>query len=294
DDLGALVMLNHFQNKGEINLLGVVCWNTEQHAVRAIDAVNTHYGNPDIPIGLRAAAPYEVAWNHSKVIAAELEHDATPDNVPEATALYRKILSESADQDVTIVTVGPLMNIKKLLDSAPDDYSELDGTALLHQKVKEMVIMGGQYPSGENEWNFNGDMPGVTQYVLERLELPITFSGYELGVEVKTGEVFNTLPKTSPLYLGFYHFSQFAPWTKDAFNNRIHDNATYDQTAVLYAVRSGLGTYWHKVENGRCLADSTGGNQWIPSDSSNHAYLVLDVPPDSLAADIEGLMLGNF
>ena len=30
--------------------------------------------------------------------------------------------------------------------------------------------MGGQFPAGENEWNFNGDMPGVTKFVVENLE----------------------------------------------------------------------------------------------------------------------------
>ncbi|MEX0290572.1 MAG: hypothetical protein AB3N14_15820, partial [Flavobacteriaceae bacterium] len=26
DDLGALAMLNHFKNKGEVELMGVMCW----------------------------------------------------------------------------------------------------------------------------------------------------------------------------------------------------------------------------------------------------------------------------
>lgn len=294
DDLGALAMLNHFQNKGEINLLGILCWNTEKYAVPAIDAVNTFYGNPQIPIGLRNGEQHETPWNHSKIIADNLDHNATPQNVPEATQLYRELLSKQKDNSVILITVGPLMNIKKLIDSKPDNHSSLNGLELINKKIKEFVIMGGKFPSGEKEWNFDGDMPGVTKYVLEHIERPITFSGFELGASLKTGEVFNDLPKNTPLYLGFYHFSQYAPWTKEQFNNRIHDNATFDQTAVLYAIRNGLGNYWHKVEDGFCYADDAGGNEWKPKQNTNHSYLVLDKPIEEMERELENFMLGNF
>ena len=294
DDLGALAILNHFQNRKEITLLGVMCWNVEKYAVSAIDAVNTYYGNPDIPIGLRAAQLYENPWNHSKVLADSLPHNATSENVPEATKLYRKLLSESRDQSIIIVTVGPLMNIKKLIESPPDEYSELNGRDLLHQKVKEFVIMGGNFPESEDEWNFNGDMPGVTKYVVEHIDLPITFSGAELGAAIRTGEVFNELPKESPLYLGFYHFSKHAPWMNHQFNGAIYDNATFDQTAVIYAVRNGVDKYWTKVSNGRCIPDESGGNTWVADQESKHAYLVLKMPVSEIEIEMEKFMLGKF
>lgn len=294
DDLGALAMLNHFQNKGESDLLAVMCWNLEKYSVNAIDAVNTYYGNPDIPIGLRTGAQHETPWNHSKVLADNLPHDATPNTVFKATMLYRKLLTESDDKSLVIVTVGPLMNIKKLIDSKPDEYSDLIGLDLIHKKVKEFVIMGGNFPNSKDEWNFNGDMPGVTKYVLEHLELPITFSGAELGAALKTGEVFNDLPKESPLYLGFYHFGKYAPWMKQQFKGRIFDNATFDQTAVLYAIRNGVGNYWHKVKGGSCVADENGGNTWMPKKKSNHSYLVLDKPIPEMEQELEAFMLGNF
>ncbi|MEL6974841.1 MAG: nucleoside hydrolase [Bacteroidota bacterium] len=294
DDLGALAMLNHFQNKNEMELLGVMCWNLEKYAVSAIDAVNTHYGNPDIPIGRRLGEVHETPWNHSKVIATALPHDVTLKNAPDATKLYRKLLSKSEDKSVVVVAVGPLMNIKLLLDSKPDGYSSLSGWDLVHRKVKEFVIMGGNFPTSENEWNFDGNMPGVTKYVLEKLQLPITFSGAELGASLKTGEVFNQLPKDSPLYLGFYHFSKYAPWMNHQFQGKIYDNATFDQTAVLYAVRNGLGHYWHKVKDGLCVADSTGGNQWIAKEGSQHSYLVLDMEKQAMETELEKFMLGDF
>ena len=294
DDLGALAMLNHFQNKGEIDLLAVLCWNLERYAVPAIDAVNTYYGNPEIPIGLRAGELHDTPWNHSKVLVENLPHDISPLGVPEASALYRKILSESDDKSIVLICVGPLMNIKQLIDSKSDSYSVLSGGELLHKKVKEVVVMGGNFPKSKDEWNFNGNMPGVTKYVLENIDLPITFSGAELGSVLRTGEVFNDLPQDSPLYLGFYHFGKNAPWMKDQFKGKIFDNATFDQTAVLYAVRNGIGNYWNKVTDGICVADDHGGNTWIPKSNSKHSYLVLKKPIAQMEKELEDFMLGNF
>ena len=294
DDLGALAMLNHFQNKGEIELLAIMCWNVEKYAVSAIDAVNTYYGNPDIPIALRDAEPHETPWNYTRVLADSLTFDATPDNVPETTVFYRELLSKSEDQSVVIVTVGPLSNIMELINSKPDTHSHLNGRELIHAKVKEFVVMGGNFPISEDEWNFNGDMPGVTKYVLENIRLPITFSGAELGNAIRTGEVFKDLPKDSPLYLGFFHFGQYAPWMKHQFQGEIYDNATFDQTAVLYAIRNGLDVYWTKVMNGRCVADEHGGNIWVAEENSNHSYLVLTMPVPEIEKELENFMLGKF
>ena len=295
DDLGALAMLNHFHNREEIDLLAVMCWNLETHAVSAIDAVNTYYGNPDIPIGLRSGELATTSWNHTQVLAENLPHDLTADQAPDATYLYRKILSEAEDQSLTLVTVGPLMNIKNLLESPADSLSELNGKELIHLKIKEFVIMGGQFPSGERrEWNFDGNMPGVTQFVLGEIEVPITYLGYEIGLDIKTGEVFNELPKDTPLYLGFYHFSKYAPWLNHQFEGKIYDNSTYDQTAVLYAARSGVGEYWHRVTDGICVPDAEGRNEWKEAIGSKQSYLVLDWSLENMEKEIERFMLGNF
>ena len=294
DDLGALAMLHNFMNKGECELLAVMVWNVEPFAVSAVDAVNRFYGNPDVKIGTRKDKGEPIDWNHSKVIADNFPHELTQTTAPESTKLYRQLLAASDDNEIVIVTVGPLSNIQRLLNSQPDEFSELDGKALIAQKVKEFVIMGGQFPSGESEWNFNGNMPGVTQYVVANIEVPITFLGYEVGLDIKSGEVFNQLSEQTPLYQGFYHFSKYCPWLNDQFEGKIYDNSTYDQTAVLYAVRGGLGEYWERIEGGYCLPDSTGGNQWITGAKTNHSYLKLLKSNEEMAAIIEGFMTNNF
>ncbi len=296
DDLGALVMLHHLVDRGECELLGVMCWSTEIFAVPAIDAINRYYGHGDIPIGVRKEGSHRTDWNYSRPIAEKFSYELEQQDAEDCTTLYRRILSRAEDHSVVLVTVGPLKNIENLIRSAPDDLSPLNGKELIRSKVMEAVIMGGKFPEGENEWNFNGDMPGVTRFVLENLKVPVTFTGFEVGVRIKTGEVFNELPPEHPLHVGFMHFSAQSPWMKSNFKGRILDNSSYDQTAVLYAVRKGVGTYWRRITGGYCQADNHGGNRWVESGEPpyDHAYLQLIQEPEELAILIESIMLNRF
>lgn len=294
DDLGALAMLNHFHERGECELLAVMNWSTESSVASAIDAVNTYYGHPDIPIGTRKDESHADTNNYAVPIALQFEHDIDYESAPEVSSLYRKVLSQEEDGSVVVVTVGPLRNIEYLLRSEADEYSELNGKDLVAKKVKEFVIMGGGFPEREQEWNFDGNMRGVTKYVLENLPVPVTFSGFEVGVAIKSGEVFNEIDKNTPLHVGFMHFSGHAFWMKENFEGRILDNSTFDQTAVLYAVRGGVGEYWDKIEDGYCMANDSGGNVWMPGDLYKHAYLELVMDPEEAALDFEAFMLGDF
>jgi inosine-uridine nucleoside N-ribohydrolase len=294
DDLGALVMLHNFQNRGECELLAVMAWSTEQYVIPAMDAVNRFYGNPDISMGIRSKDSHHSDWNYSKPIADGLPHKLANQDVPLAVDLYRKLLSEQDDNSVTVVTVGPLKNIMDLIQSKGDSYSGLTGKELIEKKVEKFVIMGGHFPKGKNEWNFNGNMPGVTKFVLENITVPVIFSGYEIGVAIQSGAVFENLDKNHPLYLGFKHFSQNASWMKERYKGKILNNSTYDQTAVLYAVRGGEGNYWDVIDNGFCVAEENGDNYWKEGDRFNHSYLVLKSNAEEMARLIEGMMLNEF
>jgi inosine-uridine nucleoside N-ribohydrolase len=292
DDLGALAMLHGFVSEKECDLLAVMLWTNEKYAVSAIDALNRYYKHPTIPIGVRAGGSNVNETTHNKILADNFPHELSYEDVPSTTELYRKILAENEDSSIVLVTVGPLLNIKLLLESGPCGYSPLTGRELLHRKVKEMVVMGGQFPSGTSEWNFNGNMPGVTKYVFGQIHLPVVFSGYEIGVAIKTGDVFNSIDKNHPLYIGYYHFSEHASWMNNLFvKGRITPNSTYDQTAVLYAVRGGIGHWWEKIKGGYMKPDDSGGNVWIDGDVTNHSYLKLIAKPEDLGHQIDSFML---
>lgn len=292
DDLGALAMLHTLIDKNECDLLAIMSWSMESNVIPAIDAVNRYYNHPDIPLGIRHDGEWHVAdWNYNYPIAEQFPHELKNDDVMDATSLYRKILASQDDQSITIVTVGPLANIQYLLKSQADEYSDLSGKELVEKKVKEFVVMGGEFPDGRLEWNFSGNMEGVTKYVFDNLSVPVIFSGYEIGVRIKTGEVFNRIDKNTPLYVGFMHFSKNASWMKGYFKGDILDNSTYDQTAVLYVVRGGLGKFWTKAEGGYCKIEDNGENQWVDGKVTNQSYLVIKEDPERMASLIEALML---
>ncbi len=154
--------------------------------------------------------------------------------------------------------------------------------------------MGGHFPQGKNEWNFNGNMPGVTKFVIENLEVPIVFTGFELGVQIKTGAVFNSIDEETPLYQGFLYFSKHAPWIKANFKGEILDNSTFDQTAVLYVVEGGVGKYWKLITNGYCEVDKNGDNRWKKAKNSKQSYLKLKEDPEIMAEIIEAIMLNRY
>lgn len=294
DDLGAIVMLHNFVKRGDCELLAIMNWSDDKYAVPAIDAINRFYHHPNIPIGTRKDGTSTSVANYNQAIAHNFEYKLTYEDVPETVELYRKILASAADSSVTVVTVGPLLNIQRLIQSKADKYSSLSGVQLISKKVKEFVIMGGNFPKGENEWNFNGNMPGVTKFVIGNLNVPIVFSGFELGVKIKTGAIFNTIDPNTPLYQGFMYFSENAPWMKDQFKGKILNNSTFDQTAVLYAVNGGVDVLWKKITGGYCEADDIGGNRWLKKEDSNHSYLKLIETPEFMALLIEAIMLNKF
>lgn len=294
DDLGAIAMLHNYVKRGDCELLAIMSWSNDKYAVPAIDAINRFYLHPNIPIGTRKDGTSTDISNYNQAIANNFEYKLTYDDVPDAVDLYRKILASAPDTSITIVTVGPLLNIQRLLKSKADLYSSLNGFDLISKKVKKFVMMGGNFPKGKDEWNFNGNMPGVTKYVLENLKVPIVFTGFELGVQIKTGAIFNNIDEDTPLYQGFMYFSQHAPWVKDQFKGKILNNSTFDQTAVLYAVNGGDNVLWEKITGGYCEADDIGGNRWVKREDSNHSYLKLIETPKFMALLIEAIMLNRF
>lgn len=294
DDLGALAMLHNYVKRGDCELFAIMSWSTDKFAVPAIDAINRFYHHPNIPIGTRKDGISTDVSNYNQSIANNFEYKLTYDDVPDAVNLYRKILSSATDTSITMVTVGPLLNIQRLLKTGADSYSSLNGKDLISKKVKKFVMMGGNFPKGKDEWNFNGNMPGVTKYVIENLEVPIVFTGFELGVQIKTGAILNNTDENTPLYQGFMYFSQHAPWVKEQFKGKILNNSTFDQTTVLYAVNGGDDVLWEKISNGYCEADDNGGNRWIKRENSNHSYLKLIETPKFMALLIEAIMLNRF
>ena len=295
DDLGAIAMLHYYADRGEIELLAIASWSNEQYAVPALAAVNLFYGRPRLRLGVRETDVWRTDWNYTKPIADQFPHD--PEAVANATPsvrLYRELLAEAEPHSITLVTVGPLANIYNLLRSEPDTISALTGEELVNAKVDQLVIMGGQFPDGVTphgpEWNFDGNMKGVTQDVVERIKRPIIFSGYEVGEALKYGAELNQHPAQTPLYVGYKHFSEHAPWMKSNYQGEILDNPSFDQTAIMFAAVESVGVYWTLSPPGTLSVDEDGIGTWVETADGRHRYMILTEDTDATISAIATAM----
>ncbi len=286
DDAGAMAMLHALEDRGEISLLGVLLNgvdSTGKHSA-VVSAINTHFGRDDLPIGVtqRAAdTSPQKSSSYAPAIWDEFPHDGKRDaDRPAALEVYRELLSAAPEHSVTIISIGFLTNLDDLL-------RDEQGIALIQSKVKRLVVMGGAYPSGK-EYNFRfANAANATGYVLENWpnDVPIVFTGYELGEIVKTGKGYQAAPP-SPMKRCY----------ELAYNSINKGRPSWDQTAVLFAAR-GVGhegkTYFREVAGGYNVLHADGRNEWVTSENSNHrhTYLQLATTADALAAEIEALMV---
>ncbi len=176
-------------------------------------------------------------------------------------------------------------NLRALLDSQPDQFSKLDGEALVKQKVKEWVCMGGifpggKFPDGNGEYNLMWDTAASVRAIND-WPTPIVFSGFEIGARIKTGQALRQTPEANPVRACYQHYNGLTP------------RESWDLTAVLYAVR-GAREYWALSEPGTCLMHARvthGYNEWLPNARGKHRYLVEKMPPGQIASVLEELMV---
>jgi len=299
DDVGTVAVLNELHNRGEARMLAIMSVAPNRYAVAGISAINNYYGNDTIPIGRHARGSKGSAPTYAKDIASKHRHNQTVETAEISTTLYRKILANSDNKSVVIVAVGQLRNIEALLRSRPDAISTLDGKALFSAKVKRLHIMGGQYPSSKprGEPNFRYSGRGVARYVVNNVDRPIVFNGYEIGSRstgYSTGSSINNLSPRNPVARGYRYFFQIDP---PRYVNRgkplpaIPEWSVWDQIAVIYAVRQDP-TYFGTVRRGYNHVAANGANIWRDAPDRNHAYLTVKMDPKAFADQVvEPLMI---
>ncbi len=294
DDVGALAVLHALADLGEAEILAAGISSRNEHVGPCLDAINTWYGRPDVPIGyqrgLQVGYPKDTGEptesRYAEAVAKAFPHRlARSSDAPDAALLYRKVLAGQPDGSVVMVSVGFLTNMKGLLDTPPDGISPLGGEELVRRKVTLWVCMGGKFPDGrfedgEGEYNVKVDTVASVRAIHD-WPTPVVFSGFEIGARVFTGAGLRAAPETSPVRAAYLHF------------NGLANRQSWDQTAALYAVR-GPRDYWTESPPGLCLMHARVGfgyNEWIPAPGKGHRYLIERMAPAELARTIEGLMM---
>lgn len=296
DDAGALAILHALADRGEAEILAIMVSSKNEWVGPCADAINTYYGRPDLPVGYQRGHQYgyrnekdgdrPTPSSYAEPVAKAFPRDlARSSEAREATELFRDVLAKQPDRSVTIVTVGFLTNLKNLLDSRPDAYSKLEGEALVKQKVKQWVCMGGVFPSGQfpdggGEYNLMYDTVASVRAVND-WPTPVVFSGFDIGARVKVGARLVETPESNPVRACYRHY------------NGLKDREAWDLTAVLFAVR-GARDYWNLSEPGFCLMHNRvthGYNEWIPSPGKNHRYLVEKMRPEEVGKVLTELLV---
>jgi hypothetical protein len=148
DDVGTLAMLYTLHKQHKIKLLGTIVTSDDSFAATCAGVFNTFYGMRQLPLGFLEGQ--SVLKNHSRYtrqISEEYPHDLSGWQEAEtATDTYRKLLAESPDNSVVILTIGHLSSLQKLLKSSSDRYSSLNGKQLVEAKVSKWYCMGGEFP----------------------------------------------------------------------------------------------------------------------------------------------------
>ena len=240
DDVGALAVLHALADADECSILGVVTSTTGPRVVAAIDAVNTYYGRPDLPIGL-CPEPHTEHFDPYAPTLGDPEHypsDQANAEAPDGVALYRRLLFDAPDRSVTVVVVGYATCADLLLETGPDhrgDGIPLSGRELVQRKVVELVQMAGVGLRDSDTFNLGHDAEAAVG-VNGHWPTPITYS--PLGGDIKAGSALSD-PESNPVAKAFELYPGAGP------SGVIGDRQCWDEIAVLYAVR---GTNWRGEE----------------------------------------------
>lgn len=283
DDVGAIALLHALADSGQAQILATVASTTYPRVAAVLDVFNTYFKRPRIPIGVpKGAAVNEGDFQHwSDTLVVRYPHRITQnEQAADAVTVYRQVLARQPDHSVTIVTVGFLTNLANLLASPGDRYSPLTGRELVARKVARLVSMAGWFPNGR-EFNVHKDA-GASQQVFGQWPTEIILSGFDIGKEIKTGLplVQNPAIRNSPVK------DVFAICLPKAEGDR-HGRMSWDQTAVLVAIKGTTGYYTLKPGRMRVAAD--GSNTW-DEQGKGHFYLVPAMPVPQVTAIIDRLM----
>ncbi len=193
DDLWAVRAAEKLDEKKEEKLLAVMM--SVSNGENALASLLTYDGYGHIPVGICSMeipdeSPY---WAYLESVGPAINEQM------DAVKLYRKILSESETR-VSIVTTGYLHNIKSLLESEPDEYSELSGKDLIRKKVRAIHITGGNVENHwDNNFGYNQEAIVSSKYVFANWpeEIPVVVYTNDLGAPITIGD---TVSESDPIY----------------------------------------------------------------------------------------------
>lgn len=286
DDTAALGMLHAMADAGEVEILATVVSSRYPMSAPVVDAINTYYGRPNLPVGApkNGSGAFRSDSSFLNQVAAEFPHRlASNDAAADAVDIYRKILAQAA-APVKIVTIGYMSNLARLLQSGPDSASPLDGAQLVAGAVSEWICMGGNFPvdTASDNVNFTRDAAAVV-YAIRHWPGRITFVGREIGHNIHVGDRLKATPSDNPVRRAYQLH-------RERFSLGHWNHHTADPCAVLYAVR-GSADYFDIEGEGFIDLQDDCSFTWKPAPGGKQAYLLQKMARMKMGQVIEDLIV---
>lgn len=212
DDVGAMMVLHRLKKEGKCHILAVTSSTSRNDSVAIIDVINRYYGEENIPTGKVKSKVCSEGGSHgmySRAVAFAYKSKYLQSEAEDAVKVLRRALA-GATGKVRLVTIGSFVNIADLLKSMPDEISPLDGKNLVLSKVSDMFSMAGNFKGLTNFYGYEFEAEcnvllslEDSIYVAKNFPCPITYSPFELGVKIMTGEKL-LAGKDNPMKMAYY------------------------------------------------------------------------------------------
>lgn len=269
DDAVAMRILVRARMRGEIGISGIVINASMEHSVASLDGFLALESCDDVDIAIDLSGndfggrpPYQAR------LAPFAKRYRSNADAEDGVRAYRRMLAE-ATEPVEIIEIGYPSTLAAVLKSGGDDLSELSGAELFATRVKRMWVMAGKWDKdGERENNFaRNERARVAAHDFCRIcPVPITFLGWEVGHDVKTG---GNLAPDDHLHLVLADHGSAA------------GRSSWDPMLVLMALIGNEEEAGYTVVRGRAEVDAEDGrNHFYPSDNGPHSYVIRKFAPE--------------
>ncbi len=284
DDASTIGLANVLHQRGKMRILGIVSNVPNTMAVAAIDAIDTAYGHGDIPLGAVAGSEADTFQHgYTDELVRRLPNSVRDEHdVPNAVALYRRLLARQPDHSVTIVSVGGYTNLAGLLASKRGQGSSLDGRALAGKKVKRLVQMDGIFPGGGPAFtNQKIDLESASAVVGgEGWPTPMAWVDGLGGIQTKVGGALCAEAPDHPMRIVYEVLFACGP----------PGDGNWDAPTLLYAIGDLQGAFTEEGQGGAAVINAQGGLSWETSPSRPSDVYVHVVDQPTLNARIDELL----
>lgn len=287
DDAVAARLLLHAERIGLIDIRAAVISGKLAKGPGALDALFQFEGRRGIPIGMDATYVPSGAPAYQANLFDKNYHDVGYQaGTNSSTDVMRRTLAAADNGEIVVIEVGYHTNLQKLLQSGADSISPLTGLQLVQQKVRELWVMGGNYPTeGLTSNNFARDATAMAaaNYVFANWPGTIICAGGDIGNDILLGGSLQGTATQDPLAQALVDHGSAA------------GRAAWDPMLTWAACLDDLDTAGYTLTRGtNSVASGTGINTFTETPTSgNHYYMTKSAPDRWYATDLERRLRPN-